>query len=240
MDPLEISIAFIIVFIGGFIQTSIGFGLAIVSAPVLFYLNPHYVPAPITIAALTNCIFGSWHFRAHLSLKGLVSAAIARIPGSLAGAGLLMIASVQVLALMIAGVIALGMVISYARIRIPYNSVSLAFGGFLSGLMGTATSIGGPPMALVMQGQHADVIRGNLAAFFMFSCVTSLIILLPLGYLGWQQLILAAPLVPAAFLGAWTSSRLSQRINERWVAVGTFILCTGSVLAMLIQYWFRV
>ncbi len=239
MGLFEIAFAFFIVFVGGFIQTSIGFGLAIVSAPVLFYLNPQYVPAPITIAALTNCIFGSWHFRAHLSLRGLVSAAVFRIPGSLAGAGLLLVVSVQYLALMIAGVILMGMLITFARISIPYNRVSLGIGGFLSGLMGTATSIGGPPMALVMQGQQADRIRGNLAAFFMFSCVTSLIILMPLGYLTWVELTLAAPLVPAAFLGAWVSSRLSGVINEGWVRFGTFVLCSGSVLAMLIQYWFR-
>ena len=37
--------------------------------------------------------------------------------------------------------------------------------GFLSGFMGTSSSIGGPPMALVLQHEENDFIRANMAAF---------------------------------------------------------------------------
>jgi len=59
MSILEAALAALAIFIGAFVQTSIGFGLAIVSAPFLFYLNPAYVPVPITIATLTNVMFVS-------------------------------------------------------------------------------------------------------------------------------------------------------------------------------------
>lgn len=231
-----IPLAFLAVFVGAFVQTSIGFGLAIVSSPLLFYLDPLFVPAPITIAALTNSLFGSWHFRKHLSLRGLLAAAVARVPGSLVGAGLLLLVSVQSLAVLIALVIVVGMVANFTRVNIPYNRVSLAIAGFLSGVMGTATAIGGPPMAIVMQGQQANAIRGNLAAFFIFSCVISLIILTLIGYVGRQQLVLAMPLIPAAWLGGWVASRLSGRINERWITLATIVLCGFSVIVMLSQY----
>lgn len=233
LDPL---LAAIVVFFGAFVQTSIGFGLAIVSAPLLFYIDPKLVPVPVTMATLANVIFGSWHFRRHLSLRGLLPAAVARLPGSIVGAWLLLTVSVQTLAVFIAVIIVVGMGINFSRIRLPFNRFSLSVAGFLSGLMGTATSIGGPPMAIVMQGQQANAIRGNLAAYFLFSCIVTLVVLAPTGRVGWEQLQLALPLIPASWLGSWCASRYSQRISERWITVGTVLLCGFSVLVMLAQY----
>jgi hypothetical protein len=206
----------------------------------LFYLNPAYIPVPVTLATLANVIFGSWHYRAHLSLRGLLPAAIARLPGSMVGAWLLIMVSVQSLAILIAVVIVVGMATRFVRIRIPYNPLSLAVAGFLSGVMGTATSIGGPPMAIVMQGQAANTIRGNLAAFFLFSSIVSLLVLIPTGYLGWRELGLALPLVPASWLGSWVASRLSHKINQGWMTAATLMLCTVAVVGMLVQYLGRL
>ena len=229
-------LASLIIFVGAFVQTSIGFGMAIVSAPLLFYLDPAYVPIPITIATLANVIFSSWHFRAHLSLRGLLPAAIARLPGSAVGAWLLITVSVKALAVFIALIIILGMTANYIRFRIPFNPYTLAGAGFVSGIMGTATAIGGPPMAILMQGQQANAIRGNLAAFFLFGCIVNMVILVPSDYFGWRELILGLPLLPAAFLGSYLASRYSQAINERWITVGTLSLCAFSVVAMLLQH----
>ncbi|MCW8194948.1 sulfite exporter TauE/SafE family protein [Proteobacteria bacterium 005FR1] len=225
-----------VIFVGAFVQTSIGFGLAIVSAPFLFYLDKAYVPAPIIIAALANGLFTTWHFRAHLSFGGLKSAIIWRIPGSLAGVGLLMIISEKTLAVLIAIVIASGILTTYFRLHVPFSQRNLGIAGFLSGLMGTSTSIGGPPMAIVMQGQVANAIRGNLAAFFIFSCITSIVVLFPTGYLGMSELILAAPLIPASLLGSWLASRFSGRIDDEMMRWGCLVLCSVSVVAMLLQY----
>jgi len=228
--------AFGIVFFGAFVQTSIGFGMAIVAAPVLFLLDKAYVPAPMTMASLVTCLVTTWHFRAHLSLKGLGSAIIWRIPGSIAGVALLMVISESALAILIALVIGSGLLATYLRLHIPFNQRNLGIAGFLSGVMGTSTAIGGPPMAIVMQGQVANAIRGNLAAFFIFSCVTSLLVLLPTGYLGLRELKLALPLMPAAFLGSVLASRLSHLVSDRAMRTGCIVLCSMSVGMMLLQY----
>ena len=56
---MEIAIVVFVIFIGSFIQSSIGFGLAIVAAPILFLIDPLYGPAPITISALTLSVANS-------------------------------------------------------------------------------------------------------------------------------------------------------------------------------------
>ena len=235
---VEIVAAMIAVTAGAFTQTTIGFGLAIVSAPLLFYLDPLYVPAPITLAALTNCIFTTLYYRSHLSLRGMATAMVARVPGSLVGVGLLKIMSVKMLALVIAAVIGLGMWINYRRYPLAFNQRNLAIAGFLSGVMGTATSIGGPPMAVLMQSQQANSIRGNLAAFFIFSCLVSLVVLAPAGYVGKSQLWLSVPLIPASLLGSWLGARFGSRVNDKVMRIGSLVLCGVSVAGMLIQHVF--
>ena len=69
MDVLEITlIASAIIFVGAVVQASIGFGLAIIAAPLLFVLSADYVPGPITIIALLLSITLTLRHRQKLSL----------------------------------------------------------------------------------------------------------------------------------------------------------------------------
>ena len=86
---MEIIIATAVIFIGSFVQSSLGFGLAIISAPVLFFLDPLYVPAPITVAALTLSLANAAKHSNSISFSGLKFALVGRIPGTIAG-GLLL------------------------------------------------------------------------------------------------------------------------------------------------------
>lgn len=229
-------IAAALVFFASFIQTSIGFGLSIVAAPLLFFLDRAYVPAPLIMAAFTNSVFTCWRFRAHLALGKLKPAIIWRVPGSMVGAGVLLVVSDAALAVLIAVVIGLGMGANFLRLDIPLSPRNLGIAGFLSGVMGTSTSIGGPPVAILMQGQQANVIRGNLAAFYVFSSAISLLMLLLMGYLGPRELVLAAPLIPAALLGSVLASRLHGFIKEEVMRKGCLLLCGISVAMMLLNY----
>ncbi|MDN3612743.1 hypothetical protein QWZ16_24570, partial [Vibrio ostreicida] len=51
------------IFLGSFVQTAIGFGLAIVAAPLLFLVSPVYVPAPICLVALYISILNALKHR---------------------------------------------------------------------------------------------------------------------------------------------------------------------------------
>lgn len=209
--------------------------MAVVAAPILFYLSPSYLPAAMIIATLGNCVMVAWLYRSHLTFKGLWPAMIWRVPGSLVGAGLLLVISNKLLAILITFVILLALACSYFKAPFGVTRRNLGIAGFLSGVMGTSTSIGGPPMAILMQGEEANSIRSHLSAFFIFSSVTSLVIYLPLGYLGRHELELSLPLLVGAVFGTWCGHRFSQRIKEGPMRVGTLVLCVLAITAMLFQ-----
>lgn len=228
-------VAVLTVCFGSFVQTVIGFGMAVIAAPILFYLNPEYVPGPIIFAALFNCLANVYRFRSSLSISGLKSAIIGRIPGCIVGAGLLVVASQHYLAILIAISILCAVVMNLFKFSLPVNNRNLFWAGFLSGVMGMSTSIGGPPIALVVQSEKASFIRANLAGFFLFSCVTSLMILIPMGIFTYEHLLLSLPLLPATLMGNYIAYHVVDYVNKTLIRYGTLCLCIVAVILMLIK-----
>ena len=54
---------------------------------------------------------------------------------------------------------------------------NVVLAGATSGLLGTATAIGGPPMALVWQRNSGARLRGTMSGFFLVGSVMSLVVL---------------------------------------------------------------
>ena len=109
--------------------------------------------------------------------------------------------------------------------------------GFLSGFMGTSTSIGGPPMALVLQHQGNDFIRANMAAFFVVSCCMTLAMLATVDRFGVEEIMISLPLMPATLVGYWLAMKTLHLIshqNLRRVSLG---LCAISGTVATISYW---
>ncbi len=64
-------IAMLLIFLGSFVQTAIGFGLAIVAAPLLFQVSPDYVPALICLVALFISLLNAAKHRSNIAIGGL-------------------------------------------------------------------------------------------------------------------------------------------------------------------------
>jgi uncharacterized membrane protein YfcA len=227
---MDILIAVALVFVGAYVQTATGFGLAVIAAPVLFFVNPALVPAPVTVCALVLSLINTWAFREGVSLKGLQAAVIGRIPGSIAGAALLLWMDKDMLALWIGMSVLFAVAVSLSSLRWHPTNNRMMAAGFLSGFMGTSTSIGGPPMALLWQHQDLALIRANLAAFFVVSCLISLIILAPIGHFGIAQMVLSLPLLPATIAGYWVARKTMNHMSAPSIRAGSLTLCAVSGL----------
>ena len=234
---MEIAIASFVIFIGSFVQSSIGFGLAIIAAPLLFFIDPFYVPAPITISALTLSLANAakhWH---SISFAGLKYAIIGRVPGTIAGGLLLLWIDQRALALWLGLSVLVAVGLSLKNIALRPTNGAMFSAGFLSGFMGTSSSIGGPPMALVLQHQANDFIRANMAAFFVVSCLMSLTMLATVDRFGWQEIRLAVPLMPATLLGYWVAMRTIHLISHQNLRRASLMLCGIAGSMAVASYW---
>ena len=234
---MEIAIAALVIFIGSYVQSSIGFGLAIIAAPFLFFIDPLYVPAPITVSAFTLSLANAakhWH---SISFDGLKFAIIGRIPGTIAGGLLLFWISQEQLALWLGISVIVAVVLSLGNVAFKPTPGALFSAGFLSGFMGTSSSIGGPPMALVLQHQENDFIRANMAAFFCVSCLMSLLMLATIDRFRIEHILISLPLMPATLLGYWFAMKTLHKISHQNLRRASLALCTIAGSVAIASYW---
>ncbi|WP_329378039.1 sulfite exporter TauE/SafE family protein [Streptomyces sp. NBC_01716] len=225
-----------VVLIGTVFQVSIGFGLGLLAAPVIALVAPALVPV---VLLLSTAVTGSVLLldRAHVNLRGAGWALLGRVPGVIAGAALVALLPARWLALCVAGVVVVGVVASVRGFRPTPTRRAVVLAGMASGLMGTATSIGGPPMALVWQRMKGPELRSTMSGFFLAGSLMSLVALAAVGAVHTDSLRHTVLLTPAAACGVLLARPLSDKLNVgRARAVATVLALAGAVLLTVRQF----
>ena len=231
MSWLEISIIAVTIIAASALQASIGFGMGMLAAPVIGLIDPTLLPGSIIMLAVVVTAMVAVRERAALDLTGAGWALVGRIPGSLAGAWLVAVLPAQGLAWLVALVVLGGVILAFAGWAPVPGRLALISAGAASGVMGTTTSIGGAPMALIWQRSHGPRLRGTMAAFFLVGSSISLVALVAVGAVTRPTVTLALWMIPAVLVG-YVLSRYANRLLDhrrlRLVALGVSTL--GAVL----------
>jgi uncharacterized protein len=233
LTAVQFLFAALLIFAGSLVQSAVGFGLAIVAAPLLFLIEPRLVPGPILAIALVLSLLNLWKNRAGLALDELGAALVGRIPGMLLALWVLMLAPGKLLSLLIGASVLVAILISLAPIRIRPTRNRLFAAGAVSGFMGTSTSIGGPPMALIYQHDTGDRVRANLSGYFVVSCLMSLMGLAAIGRFGGPELTISLWLLPAATLGFVCGRYAMRWLGPDVVRPALLLLCTIAAVGVL-------
>ncbi|MGC7098435.1 sulfite exporter TauE/SafE family protein [Amycolatopsis lurida] len=226
-----------VVLVGSLLQVSIGFGLGMLAAPVIALLDPTLVPVVLLLLATGVTTATVLAERAHLDLRGAGWALGGRVPGTIAGAALVAFLPAKALAFSVAAVVLIGVVVvvSLRGFRPRPTPRAVALAGAASGLMGTATSIGGPPMALVWQRYAGPKMRGTMSAFFLVGSVLSLGALAVAGVVHLETLRYSALLAPAAAAGVLLARPLSRHLDESRTRGVAMVLAVAGAVTLTVQ-----
>ena len=112
---------------------------------------------------------------------------------------------------------------------------TLITAGLVSGFSGTATSIGGPPMAILYQDRPPRQIRTTLAVYFMVGAALSLAGLALAGQLEPHKALLAACLAPVLPFGAVLGRTLRRRLHQQHVRGAVLLVCAASAVVLLVR-----
>jgi uncharacterized membrane protein YfcA len=228
---LEISIIAVTIIAASALQASIGFGMGMLAAPVIGLIDPTLLPGSIIMLAVVVTAMVAVRERAALDLTGAGWALVGRIPGSLAGAWLVAVLPAEGLAWLVALVVLGGVILAFAGWAPVPGRISLISAGAASGVMGTTTSIGGAPMALIWQRSHGPRLRGTMSAFFLVGSTISLVALIAVGAVTRQTVTLALWMIPAVLVG-YLLSRYANRLldHRRLRLVALSVSTLGAVL----------
>lgn len=230
---MEFLVALGVVVLGSVVQATVGFGLALIAAPVLMLIYPPFVPGPLMAAALVLVLLVAYRDHHAIDVAGLGYAMAGRVVGTLAAGVFLVIASVEAFNLVFGGLVLAAALISALGLRVSPGPKNTTIAGALSGLMGTISSIGGPPMALLYQGEGTTRLRGTLAGFFIVGGAFTLGVLAAVGRFGWEELRLAGLLAPATLLGFLLALPLRRRVSENAARPLVIVLSAACGVAVL-------
>jgi len=200
--------------VGCWVQTALGFGMAVIAAPFIILLNPVWVPVALTFCALFLSILNTLNQWQDLEFDALKLPFITRLPGTVLGAWLLTLLDVNALQIFVSCCVLFAVAVSFYGKQFDYTSKRMGIAAFISGIMGTTTSVGGPPMALVMQHGNPKNVRANLSLYFGYSCSISLLAYAMIGVLDRQLLMESASFLPVCLIGFLLGVRSRKFIDN--------------------------
>ena len=221
-------------FLGALVQGSIGFGLNLIVVPAIAIFRPEALPGAAIVLALPMTFGSAAREWSHVDRSALLWATLGRLPGIGLGLWIVTALDAEALALVIGGMVIFAVLMSLASPTIPITRGTQAAAGFLGGVMGTSSSIGGPPLALLYQHSAGAIIRSTLGAAFLVGTTLSLLALIAAGEIERLHWLLGFSLVPAVLLGLWASRLLHGWLDRGWLRPCVLVLCGVAGLVVVV------
>lgn len=223
------------VLIGAVIQGAVGFGVALVSGPIVGLLDPTLVPDSLLVWGLTmGTIMVATH-RRHIHWPAVGWAFLGRLPGTLIGLWLVAVLSKQTIGLVLSISVLLAVALTISKLTVPYNATSLTTAGFVSGVTGTAAGVGGPPVGIAMATQPGERVRGTLAMFFLLGSAVSMLTLLVGGQLSSRAMAIGLVIAPVCVFGYRMARPLRRFLDTGYFRAGVLTVSALSALVLLVQ-----
>lgn len=223
---------------GAAVQSAVGLGLGLVAAPVISFLDPTVMPGSMLIAAVllpTLTLLQEWR---QVDWRGVAWGVPARLPGTTVGVWVVAVLEPRALAGVIGAMVLGAVVLSVWSFRVKISPVSLMAAGCLSGITGTATSVGGPPIALLYQDEPPARVRATLAAFFLFGATISVAALTVGGQMDMRTVVAGLAAIPCVGIGFGLGNVLRRRIETGRLRIAMLCVVAASALGLLVQAGF--
>ena len=224
--------------VGAMIQGSLGFGLGLVSAPALALIDATFIPGPLLLVGVAVTLTVFHRERGAVDWKGMKWAIFGRVIGTIAGGWAVIAFSKDAVIVLVALLVLTGVLMTSIGWRIKTNRITLSTAGLVSGVMGTLTSVGGPPMALVYQRETAQKLRATLAGFFLVGATFSLLTLAVSGGMSQHDFALGALMLPGYVIGMIANRWASKFLDKGYSRVAVLSFSALSSIVLLIEVFY--
>jgi uncharacterized membrane protein YfcA len=221
-----------IVAAGAALQASVGIGFGVLAAPLLVFLAPELVPGPVLLLSLLLATMTATREFRSVDVGELSLAMVGRIGGTVAAGAAIALLPVSVFGSFFALMILAAIGLSMTRWRLLPTPRNLIAAGLLSGFMGTITSVGAPPMAIVYQNMPGPKVRATMGAFLTLGAAFSLVTLALVGRFNATQAASTVWLLPPLLLGFLASRYLMRHVDKSRRGVKPAVLAVSAIAAV--------
>ncbi|NOY55468.1 MAG: sulfite exporter TauE/SafE family protein [Actinobacteria bacterium] len=236
--PAVLIIALVVTAVASMLQGTIGFGFAVLSVPILALLYPGLTPIPQILLAgpLTfSMALREWR---QLDLSGAGWIVAGRLPGAAIGALLLATVTRQALDGVIAIVVLAAVIALAAGLTVRLTPLNKFAAGVASGITGTTSAIGGPPLALIYRNEEGGTLRSSLGAIFTIGVIINVTTLTIVGQIHRHDIVTALFLAPAVAVGLFLSRYLKGRVEGVALQRGILIVSALAAVGLAVRTLF--
>ena len=225
-----------LIILGAITQSAIGIGFGI-PAGILVLLEPSMVPSCIILMgsflALSNAM---------LSYKDIIKVDLiysftGRVIGSILAMPLIFLTLGTDYYLIIFGVLLLiATYLSAKKWNIVATKKNITIAGTASGIMGTLTGIGGPPMAIVYQNSSAPKVVATLNMFFGIGALFSVLLFVYFDLINLPEVMKSIYLAPGLVIGTYIGRRgIVRKFVNRNLKNLIIAVCFISALVIILD-----
>jgi uncharacterized protein len=229
-------VALLSALLAGTVSGLTGFGLALISVPLLLFVYDPRTVVVITVvlSVVINAavVWDSWRDADRRVVISLLPPAFV---GVIAGTEVLRAVNPDYIRLGVGVVVVFSALLLLRDIRLPgaQSRWGTVVAGSASGALSTSTGLAGPPIVLLLasRGFPKRAFRGSSALYFFVMSLVSLPILFYRGLLEGGDAPLALALIPAAFLGKAIGTSVLKRVSEKTFRMFTLgvVVLTGTL-----------
>lgn len=217
---------------GAALQGAVGVGFGVLAAPLLVILAPELVPGPILLLGLLLASMSATREFRSVDTRELGLAICGRFAGTAVAGAVIALLPVTVFSTVFAIMILLAVALSVSHWHLLPTRRNLLAAGLVSGFMGTITSVGAPPMAMIYQNMPGPKVRATMGAFLMLGAGFSLLTLALLGRFSAEQAASTAWMVPPLLLGFFCSRYLLRHVDRSKQGIKTAVLAVSALAAL--------
>lgn len=230
---LVIAAAGLAVALGAMVQSGAGLGLGLVGSPLVTLLDPRLMPGSMLVAGSVLPLVILAREVRHTDWPGVSWALAGRLAGTAVGVWVVASLSPRLLGAIVGAVVLAVTALTVVSRPLPRNRWTLLTAGVISGTSGTATSIGGPPVALLYSGGSGPQVRASLSAFLLAGNMLAVCALAVSGHLPGRDLAAGAIFVCFSVAGFAAAAPLRRFLDNGRIRAAVLVLAAASATVLI-------
>ncbi len=222
-------------FAGAFVQSSIGFGMAVVAAPFLIVFAPELMPGALLVTSFVLPVVQLAHGTRDIAWRPLGWALGARLLVTPVGVAVVALMSVRAISVLVGVLILVTVAASVSALDIRATPANAAVAGAIAGISGTAAAIGGPFLALVLQHERPERLRSTMAAFFVVGSLLAVGGLAVAGQFTVHQLLAGLAWIPFIGLGYAAAGPARARLDRDRLRRAVLVFCVVAGTSVIVR-----
>lgn len=228
----KLLICWCIIIIATVLQIAAGMGFGMLASPLIALVKPELVPGSVLVMGLFIAIVGAWHERKNIEPQEIVAGVTGRVIGSaMAFAILLALPDVNAFMIMFGSIMLAAICFTAFGMKIVFSIRNLFGLSIVSGVMGSITAVGAPPMALIYHERQPEIIRPTLNLFFFSGCILGLISLSASGWFRPGDMVVTIAFIPALFAGVFIA-KFARNFSSKFLS--NFLLTLSAIASLVL------